>query len=149
MNQGSVFYTQSPLDPLGLEPYVADRKLSSAPASGFVGGFSTAADMFKFLRAYRTGKLLGSELTQKVVEGKFNLEKGTRRWSYGLSESLVNGEIVRGHQGGSRADMQMLWESDYTVIVLLNAIPPTVNTVSNEISAFITKQRTMRSKKTN
>lgn len=112
------------------------------------GGQFVGADMFKFLRAYRTGKLLGGELTQEVVEGKFNLDdKGTRRWSYGISESLVNGETVRGHQGGSRADMQMLWESDYTVIVLLNAIPPTVNTVSNEISAFITKQKLIRGKK--
>lgn len=144
----SVFYTQSPLDPLGLEPYVADRKLSSVPASGFGGGFSTAHDMFKFLRAYRTGKLLGSDLTQTVAEGKFNLdEKGTRRWSYGISESVVNGETVRGHQGGSRADLQMLWGNDYTVIVLLNAIPPAVNTVSNEISAFITKQKSIRGKK--
>ena len=41
----------------------------------------------------------------------------------------------------------MLWESDYTVVVLLNAIPPTVNTVSNEISAFITKQKSIRGKK--
>lgn len=144
----SVFYTQSPFDPLGLEPYVPDRKLSSAPASGFGGGFSTAPDMFKFLRAYRTGKLLGGELTQKVVEGKFNLDdKGTRRWSYGISESVVYGETVRGHQGGSRADMQMLWESDYTVIVLVNAIPPPVNSVSNEITAFITRQMAMRGKK--
>ena len=125
-----------------------DRKLSGVPASGFGGGFSTAPDMFKFLRAYRTGKLLGGELTQKVVEGKFNLDdKGTRRWSYGISESVVNGETVRGHQGGSRADVQMLWQDDYTVIVLLNAIPPAVNTVSNEITAFITKQEAMRSTK--
>ena len=144
----SVFYTQSALDPLGLEPYAADRQLSKAPASGFGGGFSTAPDMFKFLRAYRTGKLLGGELTQNVVEGKFNLdEKGSRRWSYGISEFVVNGETVRGHQGGSRADMQMLWESDYTVIVLLNAIPPTVNSISNEITAFITSQKAMSGKK--
>lgn len=145
----SVFYTQSPLDPLGLEPYVADRSLGSVPATGFGGGFSTARDMFKFLRAYRTGKLLGVEMTQKVVEGKFNLDdKGLRRWAYGMSESVVNGENVRGHQGGSRSDVQMLWQSDYIVIVLVNAIPPTVNVVSNDIVAFITSQNAIRDKKT-
>jgi hypothetical protein len=40
----------------------------------------------------------------------------------------------------------MLWESGYTVIVLSNAIPPTVNVVSNDLVAFITKQRVMRGK---
>ena len=141
----SVFYTQSPLDPLGLEPYVADRALAGRQATGFGGGFSTASDMFKFLRALRTGKLLGGEMTLKVAEGKFNLDdKGSRRWSYGMSESLVNGEAVRGHQGGSRADVQMLWQGGYTVIVLLNAIPPPVNAISNDITAFITRQNAMR-----
>ena len=144
----SVFYTQSPLDPLGLEPYVADRTLSGAQPTGFGGGFSTAPDMLKFLRAYRTGKLLGDEMTLKVAQGKFDLDdKGARRWAYGMSESVVNGETVRGHQGGSRADVQMLWESGYTVIVLLNAIPPPVNAISNDITAFITSQRAMRRKK--
>lgn len=144
----SVFYTQSPLDPLGLNPYVADRTLGGARATGFGGGFSTASDMFKFLRAYRTGKLLGGEMTQKVAEGKFNLDDGgVRRWAYGMSETLVNGEAVRGHQGGSRADVQMLWRSGYTVIVLTNAIPPPVNAVSNDITAFITSQNAVRGRK--
>ena len=144
----SVFYTQSQLDPLGLEPYVADRTLGRGRATGFGGGFSTAPDILKFLRAFRTGKLLGDEMTQNVAEGKFNLDdKGLRRWAYGMSESIVNGETVRGHQGGSRADMQMLWQSGYTVIVMVNAIPPPVNTVSNDIAAFITSQHAMRGKK--
>src|SRR5688572_25094780 len=51
--KSSVFYTQSLLDPLGLDPYVADRSLAGGQPTGFGGGFSTAADMFKFLRALR------------------------------------------------------------------------------------------------
>lgn len=143
----SVFYTQSQLDPLGLEPYVADRALGLVQPTGFGGGFSTASDMLKFLRAFRKGKLLGAEMTQKMAEGKFNLDdKGARRWAYGMSDFVVNGENVRGHQGGSRSDVQMLWQSGYTVIVLQNAIPPPVNAVSNDIAAFITSQNTLRGK---
>lgn len=144
----SIFYTQSPLDPLGLEPYVADRTIGSAQATAFGGGFSTAPDIFKFLYAFRTSKLLGGEMTQKVAEGKFNLDdKGLRRWAYGMSESVVNGDTVRGHQAGSRADVQMLWQSGYTIIVLQNSIPPLVNAVSNDITAFITSQSVMRGKR--
>jgi CubicO group peptidase (beta-lactamase class C family) len=143
----SVFYTQSPLDPLGLDPYVADRALAGGRPTGFGGGFSTASDMLKFLRALRSGKLLGDEMTRHIAEGKFTLDdKGARRWAYGMSDFVVNGEHVRGHQGGSRVDVQVLWESGYTVIVLQNAIPPPVNAVSNDIAAFITSQIAMRGK---
>lgn len=144
----SVFYTQSPLDPLGLEPYVPDRALAEGRATGFGGGFSTAPDMLKFLLAYRTGKLLGSEMTQEVVSPKVNQDaRGARRWGYGIVELKINGEVVRGHSGGSRADLQMLWDSGYTVIVHVNAIPPPVNAISNEIIGFITKQNAMRDTK--
>jgi hypothetical protein len=54
---------------------------------------------------------------------------------------------VRGHSGGSRTDVQMLWNSGYTVIVQINAVPPPVNAISSDIIRFITKQNAMRDKK--
>lgn len=144
----SVFYRQSPLDPLGLEPYLADKTLGQSQATGFGGGFSTAPDMFKFLRAYRTGKLLGAEATQKMVNTKVNEGgKGMRRYAYGIEEFDSNGELVRGHSGGGRTDAQMLWNSGYTIIVQINAIPPPVNAISNDIINFVTKQNAMRNNK--
>jgi D-alanyl-D-alanine carboxypeptidase len=146
----SVFYTQSPQDPLGLDPYLADKTLARSQATGFGGGFSTAPDMFKFLRAYRTGKLLGAETIQKMVNSKVNEGgKSARRYAYGIEEVESNGELVRGHSGGSRTDVQMLWNSGYTVIVLINAVPLPVSATSNDIINFITKQNAMRSRKTN
>ena len=45
-------------------------------------------------------------LTQSSNLKPFNLDdKGTRRWAYGMSDFVVNGDNVRGHQGGSRADV--------------------------------------------
>jgi CubicO group peptidase (beta-lactamase class C family) len=144
----SVFYTQSPRDPLGLEPYIANKTLSASPPTGFGGGFSTPIDMFRFLRAYRTGKLLGTEMTQTMVSNKVNWDKtGAYRHAYGIVEFESNGETVRGHSGGSRTDVEVLWNSGYTVIVQINALPLPVNTVSNDIINFITKQKAMRAGK--
>jgi CubicO group peptidase (beta-lactamase class C family) len=137
----AILYTQSPNDPLGLEPYLPDQTLASSQATGFGDGFSTAGDLFKFLRAYRTGKLLGPEVIAEMVNSKVNKDdKGTRRYAYGIEEFDSNGEVVRGHSGGGRTDAQMLWNSDYTIILQINANPPSVNEVSSKIIDFITRQ---------
>lgn len=143
----SVFYTQSPDDPLGLEPFLGDRDLSRRYVSGFGGGFSNSTDMFRFLRAYRTGKLLGNDLTTELY--KTNVSQGKdspRKSAFGLVEYEVNGETIRGHIGGSRTEVEMLWESGYTVIILTNQVPPTVQTVSGPIIKLLTSQE-MISKK--
>jgi hypothetical protein len=143
-----VFYTQSPTDPLGVEPYVPNRGLGASQGSGFGGGFSTAGDLFKFVRALRTNRLLGEKLTQQMISSAVNQdERGTRRSGYGIVESVLNGETIRGHSGGSRTDVEMLWNSDYTVIAQSNAFPLSVNVLSNEIIDFITTQNALRNKK--
>jgi CubicO group peptidase (beta-lactamase class C family) len=137
-DDASVFYTQSPRDPLGLEPYMGDRALVTGKPSGFGGGFSSARDLFTFLRAYRTGRLMGEGMTLVVAEGKVNQDaSGARRAGYGIFEYETAGQVVRGHTGGSRVEVEMLWNSDYTVIVMLNAIPPPVNVVASDIVSFI------------
>jgi CubicO group peptidase (beta-lactamase class C family) len=143
----SVFYTQSDADPLGLDPYIPNRKLATDRPHAFGGGFSTAGDMFKFLRAYRTGKLLGAELTEKMAAGKVDNDKSGRRSSgYGIAEHRSNGELVRGHGGGSRSEVEMLWDSGYTVIVMTNSIPPPVFIVTDDLIDLITKQNALRSR---
>ena len=61
-------------------------------------------------------------------------------YGYGFTERTVNGEVVRGHSGGGRTDVQMLWGSGYTVIVQTNRLPPPATALANEITRFITKQ---------
>jgi CubicO group peptidase (beta-lactamase class C family) len=109
--------------------------------TGFGGGYANTGDLFKFARAYRTGKLLGAEMTEILVTGKIaEDERNQMRWGYGIKERTINGEIVRGHSGGGRTDVQMLWNAGYTVIVQTNQTPPPVTVVSNEIVTFLTKQ---------
>ncbi len=137
----SILYTQSPDDPLGIEPYRAVGGMIDQIGTGFGGGYSNSEDLFKFARAYRTGKLLGAEMTEILATGKVTEdERNQSRWGYGIKERIINGEIVRGHSGGGRTDVQMLWNSGYTVIVQTNKTPPPVTVVSNEIVTFLTKQ---------
>jgi CubicO group peptidase (beta-lactamase class C family) len=143
----SVLYIQSPDDPLGIEPYVADHILAGYRGNGEGGGYSTALDLLKFARSYRTGKLLGEEAQAVLVNAKTDEDgKGVNLWGYGVKQTTVNGEIVRGHSGGGRTHLQMLWNSGYTVIVQTNAVPPPVTALSNEVVRFMTKQISLRKK---
>lgn len=137
----SVLYRQSEDDPLGIEPYIPTPEPFDSFSTGFGGGYMGALDLLKFARAYRTGKLLGARETAELISGKIDETKGgTTRWGYGIKERQMNGEIIRGHSGGGRTDVQMIWDKGYTLIVQINAGPPPVTIISNEILQFITKQ---------
>lgn len=144
----SVLYIQSPDDPLGIEPYVADHILAGFRGNAEGGGYSNSLDLFKFARSYRTGKLLDVE-SQRILDTPKLDQDGSGKyiWGYGIRTSTINGESVRGHSGGGRTDLQMLWDSGYTIIVQTNTVPPSVTALSNEIIQFITKQNLLRSKK--
>ncbi len=144
----SVLYVRSPDDPLGIEPYVADHILAGYRGNGEGGGYSTALDLLKFARSYRTGKLLGAQMQELVATPKVDDDRNeTNDYGYGVRQSIVNGEIVRGHSGGGRTHLQILWNTGYTVIVQTNTVPPPVTALSNEIVGFMTKQISMRGKK--
>jgi D-alanyl-D-alanine carboxypeptidase len=144
----SVLYVQSPDDPLGIEPYAADYILAGYRGNGEGGGYSTSLDLLKFARNYRTGKLLGNDMQNILVEPKVDEDgKGQNFWGYGVKQTVSNGEIVRGHSGGGRTHLQILWNSGYTVIVQTNTVPPPVTALSNEIVGFMTKQISLRDKK--
>jgi CubicO group peptidase (beta-lactamase class C family) len=137
----AVLYEQAPADPLGIEPFAPNRKIQSSHAAGFGDGSATARDLFRFARAYRTGKLLDAATIEQIAAGKVSDHgKNASRWGYGIQEKIVNNSVVRGHSGGGRTDVQTLWASGYTVIVQTNKIPPSANVLSNEIIAFLTKQ---------
>lgn len=137
----SVLYVQSPDDPLGIEPFVADYILAGYRGNAEGGGYSTTLDLLKFARSYRTGKLLGAEAQRVIDTPKVDEDGGGKNlWGYGVKQTISNGEIVRGHSGGGRTHLQILWDSGYTVIVQTNTVPPSVTVLSNEIVNFMTKQ---------
>ena len=142
----AVLYQPTEVDPFGLEPLQADRGILTAQANGFGGGFSTATDLYKFARAFRTGNLLGQESIETLVAPKIPAQ-ANQTSGYGIYERIVNGETVRGHSGGGRADVAILWNSGYIVVVQVNVIPTTAASVSGKIVDFITKQESLRKKR--
>ena len=141
----SVLYVRSPDDPLGIEPYVADHILAGYRGNGEGGGYSNSLDLFKFARSYRTGRLLGRDAQDHLASPKVDEDgKGNNLWGYGVKQTTINGQIVRGHSGGGRTHVQILWDSGYTIIVQTNTVPPSVTDLSSEVVGFITGQIALR-----
>jgi len=88
------------------------------------GGYSTAADLFRFARALRGGRLLDQRMTEYVVAGTFAEQPP---WGFALREQRVGSHRFIGNGGGARgvnAEFRFEPSGDYTVVVLANASPP-------------------------
>jgi CubicO group peptidase (beta-lactamase class C family) len=99
------------------------------------GGDSTAPDLLKFDKALRSHKLLSADLTNTVLNGKVETD-GDEKYAYGFEESHVDGKRVVGHGGGApgmNANLDMYWDSGYTVVVLCNLDPPIAQQVNRYI----------------
>ena len=99
------------------------------------GGDSTAPDLLRFDQALRGHKLLNTELTDTITTGKVDTPMGDK-YAYGFSDALVDGKRVVGHNGGApgmNANLDMYWDSGYTVIVLANLDPRIAEQVNQYI----------------
>jgi CubicO group peptidase (beta-lactamase class C family) len=99
------------------------------------GGDSTAPDLLKFDQALRGQKLLNADLTKTVTTGKVEVGGGDK-YAYGFEESQVDGKRVVGHGGGApgmNANLDIYWDSGYTVVVLCNLDPPIAQQVNRYI----------------
>lgn len=86
-------------------------------------GFSTAEDLLRFSIALRGNKLLDRENTARVVTGRVQTTWGGARYGYGFADQKVRGQRIVGHAGaapGWSGQLDIYWESGYTVVVLAN-----------------------------
>jgi CubicO group peptidase (beta-lactamase class C family) len=137
------------LDPLGVEPRTAaaapDRPTHPA-LRGFGGGAYTAEELFRFAHALRTGRLLGTAMTDSVVAGRVPVAPGAPvRYALGFYERTMNGARVVGHPGsnpdtGWDADVELVWDADWTVVVLSNYDAPAGMEIGYPILDLVTRQ---------
>lgn len=110
------------------------RPFRGMPAGG---GYSTVKDLLKFADALRTMKLLNKKNTETLITRKQRLVPIMPvGYGYGFLDDGRNGIRTVGHPGGAPGmcgELDIYWESGYTVIVLSNYNPPT----AMEIAAFI------------
>lgn len=118
----------------------------SASAGGY---YSTAPDMFRFLRALRTGRLLRPETADFLTAGKRVLSPG-RAYAYGFWDIRLHDRSVRGHGGGGagygiNTEANTFWTpggaaDDYVVVLLSNYDPPTGQDFSRAILEFLARR---------
>jgi CubicO group peptidase (beta-lactamase class C family) len=102
---------------------VASNPLQPGNPAG--GGYSTVADMFRFARALRTGRLLNAKMTEYVLNGTFAGDADAK-FGFALREQAVGGRRFLGNGGGApgvNAEFRFEPAGDATVVVLTNASP--------------------------
>lgn len=103
------------------------------------GGDSTVGDLLKFHQALQANKLLSPELTREVTTGKVHppMFPPGRKYAYGFGDFAMGGHRVVGHNGGApgmNAQLDMHWDTGYTVVVLENLDPPEASDMARYIS---------------
>lgn len=110
--------------------------------------YFSAADLFRFARALRTSRLLGAAMTDSVVTGSVDVGRSAPfdgKYGFGIYDLQAWGTRLRGHSGGGEdsgidADLQMLWDRGYTVIVLSNYDTPAARMQSLGILELLASQ---------
>ena len=143
----------SEVDPLGIEPrranhgFFGDAALGGGMLAAFGGGSYTAADLFRFARALRTGVLLRPETGARVTRGVVPIgDGGPVRYAYGFYDADRGGHRVVSHPGsnsdtGLDADVEMLWDGDWTIVVLANYDAPAAMELSGAIQRLLAGRR--------
>lgn len=104
------------------------------------GGDSTVGDLLKFDQALRSNRLLSPEMTRLVTTGKIHatqMPEGSK-YAYGFGEKIVDGNRIVGHNGGApgmNAELDMHFDTGYTVVVLANRDPSVAVDWARYISA--------------
>ncbi|MGE5353583.1 MAG: hypothetical protein ACM3P0_15970, partial [Acidobacteriota bacterium] len=122
------------------------KKLEYQPElefSGFSLGYLTAEDVYRFLLALRTDKLLSPQMVSYLTSGKVEVEPGAPvKYGYGFYDVNMWGVNMRGHSGGGSnsgigADAEMIWNNDYDVVILGNYDLEAVRPLSLSIMRFL------------
>lgn len=136
-------------DPLGVEPRRANVGVFGDVGHGqdllaaFGGGSYTAEDLFRFTRALRNGKLVSAAMTDRITRGVMPLgDGGPAKYAFGFYDVPRGGRRIVSHPGsnadtGLDADVEMLWDNDWTIVVLSNYDAPAAMNLSGAIQQLL------------
>lgn len=118
--------------PGGARPYhstdglIQDVDLLHPPVPTPAGGmFSTAADMARFMEAFKNGELLKMRYVDMMTTGYVNSDQDNpnARYGYGMMIDQTNGVRIFGHSGGfegTAAVTTVFPDSNYTYTIISN-----------------------------
>ena len=135
-------------DPLGLNGAQPKKFMAAAEDGVGMGGWtSTTDDLFKFARALRTYKLLDETHTSEITTGKIKFLPPPMnvKYGYGFYEMPFSGDRMVGHSGGGGdlgvgAEVEMLWNADYTIIILSNTGLEEARRNTHVVARFLASQ---------
>lgn len=85
------------------------------------GGYSTNADLLRFVKALRDAKLVKRETLTKMFDGE--VPAGPGGYAAGFGDRVSHGRHIRGHAGGAPgmdANLAMVWETNAAVAITSN-----------------------------
>lgn len=88
------------------------------------GAYATNADLLRFARALREGRLVGPATLDKMFDGP--VPAGPGGYAAGFGDRLSHERHIRGHAGGvegTDANLQMVWGTDAAVALTSNQGP--------------------------
>lgn len=88
------------------------------------GGYSNNADLLRFAKALREGKLVRAATLAKMFDDE--VPAGPGGYAAGFGDRVSHGRHVRGHAGGiegTDANLAMIWESHADVVLTSNEGP--------------------------
>lgn len=129
-------YDRDLLDPLGIEPKRRDAMFAGWRGDAHGGGYSTAMDLFRFMRAVKKNRFLTPSLTEEFLKPGPNPTYGL-----GFAFDPAGGLKAVGHNGHARADASILWDLDVTVIALGNDLSEPTPLTAMLIREFIAKHQ--------
>jgi CubicO group peptidase (beta-lactamase class C family) len=128
-------YDRDILDPLGEEPKRRDGMFAGWRGDAHGGGYSTAMDLFRFMRAVKTNRWIAPKEMEEFIKAGPNPGYGL-----GFSFDPAGGLKAVGHNGHARADASVLWDLDITVIALGNDLSEPTPFTAMALREFIAKQ---------
>ena len=139
-------------DPLGVNgPQPKAEEKEGEDGVGMGGWTSTTMDLFRFARAVRTNKLLSDSNTVDITTGKVSFIPAPMnvKYCYGFYEMPVGKDRMVGHSGGGGdlgmgAEVEVLWDSGYTIVLLSNHGLEPARRVTHTLARFLAGQNDWR-----
>jgi CubicO group peptidase (beta-lactamase class C family) len=120
-----------------------NRSLHLRRGSPAGGGYSTAADLFRFALALRRHQLVSRGTTETILTPR--VRSGAHsRYGYGFQVDDFEGEIIVGHSGGFpgiNSVLDIYPRRGFTVIVLSNYDPPSAQRISLKLRSLLARHR--------
>lgn len=116
-----------------------DRADGCVVCSPLGGGVSTAEDLTHFSEALMQGRLLGHEMTQRVMKGIVPADYGGRD-GLGFETLLLNGIRIVGHRGGFPGvsnQVEFYPDLGYVLVILGNSDTDGTETIAKRVRTLI------------